>query len=112
MKTYKLHVRLQGCGPKLLKEIEEDLEKAQSEINYTNDLSDGGSVKCTGKIEIIGKDVILDAEFEGHGSEYMDRMEDTKKQVLSGEFQRSCKNDWDRFPDQSCQKVIATVEVL
>lgn len=112
MKTYKLHVRLQGCGPKLLEEIKEDLEKTQDEMNYTKDLNDGGSIKCTGKIEIIGKDVILDAEYEGHDSEYLDRMEDMKKQVLSGEFQRSCKNDWDRFPDQSCQKVIATVEVL
>ena len=112
MKTYKLHVRIQGCGPKLLAEIKEDLEEAQAELNYNNDLSDDGSVKCTSKIEIIGKDVILDAEYEGHGSEYLDRMEDMKKQVLCGEFQRSYKNDWDRFPDQSCQKVIATVEVL
>ena len=112
MKTYKLHVRLQGCGSKLLKEIQKDLENAQNDLNYTKDFDDGGSIKCTSKIEIIGKDVTLDSEFEGYGEEFLERMEDMKKQVLSGEFQRSTKSDWDRFPDQSCQKVIATVEVL
>ncbi len=109
---YKLHVKLQGCGSMLMDEVKNDLENVNKELNYTLNFSDGGFVTSTCKIEIDGKNVIMDSEFEGAGDEFLDKMDTLKKEIHSGEFQRSCKGDWDRYPEQSCQKIIATIEVV
>lgn len=106
----QLNVRLIACGKFMLAEIANDIETKNAEdMNYTRTFDDGGYVKCTTDIQIVGRDVVIHAVLEGSGDMFDEKMKEMEHQVKTRELQNSFKRDYNRYgPDNTCSRVVAT----
>ena len=109
---YELNVQLIACGKKLLEEVAEDIKNhVDDDANFTKTFDDGGYVKCTTDVQIVGRNVTIHVIYEGSGATYEEKMEEMKLQVQSREFQNSFRKDYDRYgPDGACSRIVATVK--
>jgi hypothetical protein len=107
---YQLNIRLIACGKSMLAEIANDIETKKAEdMNYTSTFDDGGYIKCVTDIQIIGRDVTINAVFEGSGDMFEKKIKELEHQVKTRELQNSFKRNYDRYgPDNTCSRMVAT----
>ena len=110
LNKYQVVIRLIACGKSILAEISNDIKTNHIEdLNYSKTYEDGSNIKCTTDIQIIGRNAIIKAVFEGSGDRFEKDMEKLDLQIKTRELQNSFKRDYDRYgPDCTCSRVVAT----